>query len=122
MQVTELNSGEKAVHGLNGTVLTIEVKDQAVEIDLAAKQKDNKNVIDICLDREGNLVESIDKWHVANIIIPAASYSLVDTGEVDDEGNPVYEKVKDPLNTDNVKLDLWALPNFIKETNEGVMQ
>ena len=122
MKVNDINQGEKANYSINGTVLTIEVNDQSSDIDLEAKQEDEKRTIDICLDDNGNLVQEINNWYVANIHIPAASYSFIDTGEVDDQGNTVFDKVKDDLDTEDVGLDLWTLPNFITSTNEGVIE
>ena len=123
MQVNELNEGEKAQYSLDGKVLDIDVKDQGISLDLAQEQEDEEKTIDICLNKNGELVIGVDNWYIANITIPAAEYDFQDNGETDEQGNIVYEKVKKPLNTDNVVLDLWALPNFIKKTNqdEGVV-
>lgn len=122
MKVNDINQGEKANYSINGTVLTIEVNDQSLDIDLEVKQEDEKRTIDICLDDNGGVVQGINNWHVANVHIPAASYSFIDTGEVDDQGNTVFDKVKDDLDTEDVGLNLWALPNFITSTNEGVIE
>lgn len=115
MQVKDLNQGDKAVYSLNNSVLTIEVIDQSIELDLAAEQEEESKTIDVCLDKKGNLIKGIANWYVANITIPATTYILVDTGEVDEQGNTKYDQVKDELDLDKVKLDLWGLPNFIKE-------
>jgi hypothetical protein len=122
MKVNDINQGEKANYSINGNILTIEINDQSVNIDLESKQEDKKRTIDICLNENGELVQEINNWYVANIHIPAASYSFIDTGEVDDQGNTVFDKVKDDLNAEDVGLDLWALPNFITSTNEGVIE
>ena len=45
MKVNDINQGEKANYSINGTVLTIEVNDQSSDIDLEAKQEDEKSYI-----------------------------------------------------------------------------
>lgn len=115
MLVKDLNQGEKASYSLEGNLLTIKVNQQEINIDLASEQEDESKTIDICLDHQGKLVQGVVNWYVANISIPASTYTLVDTEEVDENEHPQYNKVKNQLNLQEVKLDLWALPNFIKE-------
>lgn len=118
MKVNELNEGEKAAYNLTENILKIEINGQSLEIDLAAEQKKEKRTIDICLNKKGEIVREVNNWYIANIHIPAIKYELQDTGEIDEQGNAVYEKVKKPLNTDEVIVDLWELPNFILNQNE----
>lgn len=118
MKINELNTGEKADYSLNGNFLVLSVLDKSIGLDLEVMQDDEKKTVDICTNKTGNLVEGIDKWYVANITIPAAEYEMQDTGEVDEDGEIVYEKVKKPFNVDNVVLDLWALPNYILKQNQ----
>lgn len=78
---------------LNGSVLTIDGQDY----DLASLQQDAENIINI-RDRGRFL---------ANIVIPPKSYSEVDTGETDEDGNAIYEKQAEPLNIARVRLVVW---------------
>jgi hypothetical protein len=118
MIINELNTGEKADYSLNGNFLVLSVFDKSIGLDLEIMQADEKKTFDICTNQTGNLVEGIDKWYVANITIPAAEYEMQGTGEVDEDGKTVYEKVKKPFNVDEVVLDLWALPNYILKQNQ----
>jgi hypothetical protein len=118
MIINELNTGEKADYSLNGNFLVLSVLDKSIGLDLEVMQDDEKKTVDIYTNKTGNLVEGIDKWYVANITIPAAEYEMQGTGEVDEDGKTVYEKVKKPFNVDEVVLDLWALPNYILKQNQ----
>jgi hypothetical protein len=118
MIINDLNTGEKADYSLNGNFLVLSFFDKSIGLDLEVMQEDEKKTVDICTNQTGNLIEGIDKWAVANITIPAAEYELQDTGEVDEDGETVYEKVKKPFNLDEVVLDLWSLPNYILKQNQ----
>lgn len=118
MVINELNTGEKADYSLSGNFLVLSILDKSIGLDLEVMQENEKKTVDICTNKTGNLVEGIDKWYVANVTIPAAEYETQDTGEVDEDGETVYEKVKKPFNVDDVVLDLWALPNYILKQNK----
>lgn len=118
MKVQEINEGTKAEYSLNGTVLAVAVGSQSINIDLAAAQSDTQQVVDICLDGDLNLQAKVEKWYVANIIIPPQKTHLVDSGQVDEENNPVLVPETLPIDLDEVSLILWALP---VTTNEGGM-
>ena len=95
MIVEKMNDGEYITYSLNGAVLTLD----GVEYNLEALQKDEQNIIDV----------KVDDRFVANIIIPPAKYEEVDSGNVDDNNEAIYEKVKLPLDVEAVKLNLWAI-------------
>jgi hypothetical protein len=48
-------------------------------------------------------------------VIPPATYTDVETGESGEDGSPVIERRLDPLKTDLVTLNLWALPTTATE-------
>ena len=80
---------------LSGTVLTIGEH----KLDLETLRADTEVVIDL-KDDAGNFM--------ANVIIPPNEYELIDTGETDEQGTPVYEQKLKPLNLDKVRLILWT--------------
>jgi len=93
--VEKINNGEYVAYSLSGTVLTLD----SVEYNLEALQEDEQNIMDV----------KVDDRFVANIIIPPAKYEEVDSGNVDDNNETIYEKVKLPLDVEAVKLNLWAI-------------
>lgn len=117
MIVQDVNTGEKADYVLDGTNLLVEVPEiGSLDIDLAQKQRETSRTINISLDRNfERLAEGVGAWYIANIKIPGIEYEVVDTGEVDEDGNPVMEKNRLPLDTSKVELHLWGFPETLSE-------
>lgn len=118
MKVQEINEGTKAEYSLTGTMLTVTVGSQSVEIDLTAAQSDSQQVVDVSLGEDRQLQLGVAKWYVANAIIPPEKMHLVDSGQVDENGDPVLIPEALPLDADEVSLVLWALP-ALTVNNEG---
>lgn len=127
MIITNANSGPKASYSLSGNKLTI---GDSVTIDLQEKQRTTEVVVDICLDRNLEVMrEGLSAWHVANVIIPAKRYSFQPSGERDEDDNEIMEEVELPVDPSQVELRLWGLPpqyfeNIEQEDeeNEGVIE
>lgn len=81
-------------------------------IDVAASQQDHAITIDLSLDEQGNVVEGRGAgWYVANVTLPAAEYQEVESGETDPEtGEPIMTRERQPVNLNQVVVNLWALP------------
>lgn len=105
MIVEKVNNGEYITYSLNGTVLVIDDK----EYDLERLQNDEQNIIDV----------KVDDRFVANIIIPPAQYNEVASGETDDGGDILYSRVKVALDTEAVKLNLWAIQKNENQNMQG---
>jgi len=120
MIVTHVNTGPKASYSLHGTELTISVPNiGSITVDLQAKQEQVQKVIDISLDHSfTRLVEGVGSWYVATIEIPPIATELFDTGDVDENGNPVMAQRELPLDTSKVKVHLWGLPENISNPKE----
>ena len=117
MKVSEINAGKKADWTLDGTNLTITIgEDQAITTDLAAAQKDTEQIVTVFLDGQANLHVETGQWYVASIIIPAKKTHMIESEELDEQGDPQIIKETLPLDPDDVSLVLWALhPIAIKE-------
>ncbi len=118
MIVEEVSAGQKAVHEVVTNVndepeLIVSINDQSVTVNLAEKEQDVEALVDISLGEGGTLIEGIGKWYVATVIIPPRTYHLVDTGEVNDNGEPIMVPEADPVNPDNARLCLWGLPETV---------
>lgn len=107
----ELNLIEK----MPGTFITPTPEGQSVwfgdeKIDLVSLQRDHFRRVRVTMDRDGKLAldPAEDYWLLAEIDIPAAVYADRTTGETDLEGNPVYERVREPIGA--VEVTLWPLP------------
>ena len=100
MIIIEKNAGEKIPYEVNGKKITF---DDDLTINLAKRQKDDPEHIDVCFDRDGELVigTAAGRAYVAEIDIPAREYTTPE-GE-DEQPEPV------PLDMDTVTLSLWAI-------------
>lgn len=118
MRTEEMNQGEKIPYIINENEKSI-IFDEQVTVNLEDEQESSEKVVDIGLDRNSDLIKGKGKWYVANLVIPGEKFKLVDTGEVDEEGNKVLKKVKKELNLDDVELALWSLPDSYNNKNIG---
>lgn len=107
MIIEDKNIGQKINHTESGNVLTF---DDTISVNVSKYQRDTQNTIDVCIDENLQLTTGLGKWYAANVIIPPKKYDMVGSGEVDENNNPIYNRVAEPLNMDEVTLILWALP------------
>lgn len=122
MIVTNVNEGTKADYSLDGSNLTISVpRVGELTLDLQAKQTSVRQNIDVSLDRGFlQLAAGIGSWYVATIEIPPVATELYETGATDEDGNPVMASRELPLDTSQVKLHLWGLPENIFDVTEAI--
>lgn len=117
MIITHVSDGVKSKYRLRGTELTV----GEVTIDLAERQGSVGRVVDICLDQQlKTMREGLGAWYVATIIIPAKQQELVPSGEKDEEGYDIMVERDRPLDTNQVELRLWGLPEGYGEKVETV--
>ena len=100
MIVINKNAGPKISYEVSGTKITY---DDDLTLNLAKRQKDDPEHIDVCFDRDGELVigAAAGRAYDAEIDIPAREY----TDPEDEESTP--EPL--PLDMDTVTLTLWAI-------------
>ena len=100
MKVIQKNEGPKIDYEINGAKITF---DDDLTINLAKRQDDFDVHIDVCYDRDGNLVigTAAGRAYVAEIDIPAREYTKPETEE--EQPEPV------PLDMEKVTLSLWAI-------------
>lgn len=117
--ITEISKGPKATYSVSGTKLTV----GTVTIDLQERQRSVQQVIDICLDNQlQTMREGLGAWYVATIVIPPIQRELYDTGEVDENGNPIMAERELPLDMSKVELRLWGLPQGYGEGQQEETQ
>lgn len=106
MRIKYKNSGRYVEYSLEGSVLTLGGE---LHLDLAALQRPYPQTIVISADRDGKLTLGAAWRYVAEIELPAAEFSVEETGVADDVGFPVLRKAWAEFSTENVELTLWAL-------------
>lgn len=98
MIIIEKNPGEKIPYEEIGKKICF---DDDLTINLAKRQGDDPVHIDVCYDRDRELVigTAAGRAYVAEIDIPARTYHEGDEGE----------SIPDELDMDTVTLSLWAI-------------
>lgn len=104
MQIIEQNEGAKIGYTVEGARITFGGK---LTVDLEAEQEDVQKIVDVSLDKDGNLIRGVGEWYVANIVIPLREYEIIEN----ENGEETITTL--PVNMDKVVLILWALPNNI---------
>ena len=109
MIIVEKNEGPKISYVEKGTKITF---DDELMLNLAKYERDEDNHIDVCRDKCGNLVSGVipgtAEHYVAQIDIPARSYTYEDNG-VDEDGRHQQKQVAVPLDMKRVTLTLWSM-------------
>lgn len=77
-------------------------------VNLDNKRRDSENIVDI----------KENQTFIANIVIPPNTYTEVDSGEVDEDGSAIINKVLDPINKGRIKVILW--PQYIYNNNNEI--
>ena len=103
MQIKEIQPAPHIEYDLTGNTLTI----GGLAVNLASAQGDTEQIIDICRNVAGSLICGMGDAYVASILIPPAKYHTEITDETDANGSAIYEQIKEPLDTNAVKLLLW---------------
>lgn len=90
--------------GVRGTLVRVGNR----EFETADLQAQSAVIVDI-RKSGGQIVEGGEGFQVAAIEIPPIRTEEVDTGEVDEDGNPVIERRQIPLGPDLVAVTLWTI-------------
>lgn len=107
MKVCYKNSGSYAKYALEGSVLSF--GDGELRLDLALLQRPYPQRLIVSADENGRPVLGAAWRYVAEVELPAAEFSVEETGVADDVGFPVLRKVRAEFSAENVVLTLWAL-------------
>lgn len=106
VKVIEKNTGKKIQWEQDGYYLSFD--DGALAIKATKYQLDNENTVDICRNKQGNLVIGVPEngRYVAQVTIPAATYTTETTGEGEEA---TQTRTKDDLDMGDVTLTLWSI-------------
>lgn len=111
IKVVEVNEGAKIPYEVSATKITFG-EDEELTVNCKSRERDNEVTLDICKDTEGGLTVGVNttaREYVAQVTIPAREYEEVDTGEKDENDNPIIERRALPFDMTKCTLSLWAL-------------
>lgn len=108
--VVEKNKGEKITYEVSGSKIFF--GDDELMVNLKTRERDEEVTLDICKDTQDGLTVGVNteaREYVAQVTIPAREYEIVDTGQEDEDGNPIMERRALPFDMKKCTLTLWAL-------------
>ncbi len=105
MKIEYKNKGKYIEWTLDGDELLL---DNTLLLSLSSFRGGSDVTLDVFADENGCPTLSFTDWYLAQIIIPAQTYTIRETGEADAMGFRQIEKLADALDTDTVTLILWA--------------
>ena len=108
--VVEKNAGEKIAYEVSGTKIIF--GDDELMVNLKSRERDEEVTLDICKDTQDGLTVGVNteaREYVAQVTSPAREDEIVDTGEQDEDGNPIMEHTALPFDMKKCTLTLWAL-------------
>ena len=108
--VAEKNEGEKIPYEVSGTKIIF--GDDELMVNCKSRERDYAVTLDVCKDTADGLTVGVNteaREYVAQVTIPARQYEEVDTGEEDEDGKPIKERVPLPFDMKKCTLTLWAL-------------
>ena len=110
MKIKQMNSGNYIPYTVTGTTVVIGSNPE-ITVDMAVKQSDSWETVDISHDAQGNLIEGVGVKYVANVQIPPKRYQLVDSTETRPDLTTYVTKKKQaiPLNPAECILRLWSI-------------
>lgn len=103
MRIKTMGAGPHPDISIVGNTVTINEH----SIDCESRQGDSAQIIDI-RQQGGQVNEGGSGHQLASIHIPACQYEEVDTGETDDESNPIIAREKLAFNSNKVLVTLWT--------------
>ncbi len=105
MNIVSMNEGTKIDYELSGAKLSL--CDDTITLNLAKYQKSYEVTKDIMVDSEGDITTGEGLYYIAQIVIPAFTYTEATT--TDEDGEEVTTRTIDALNTDDVTLKLFSI-------------
>lgn len=108
--VIEKNEGEKIAYEVSGTKIIF--GEDELMVNIKSRERDEEVTLDICKDTQDGLTVGVNteaREYVAQVTIPAREYEIVDTGEQDEDGNPIKERRALDFDMKKCTLTLWAL-------------
>ena len=105
MKIVEKNEGTKIPYSLADSKLTL---NDELTLDLSKYERDFSVHLDVCRNAYGMLTMGLSNNYVAQIDIPARSYTLQDNGV---DANGIKQQIKVPVafSPDNATLTLWEV-------------
>ena len=97
MKIVDLSQNTLAQAEINGNMVKMLYKGKELELNISEIQEEFVKTVDVVEDDSGwGIGQTGEKntKYIASIVIPAKEYEMKNTGDVDQEDNPVFEKIQ----------------------------
>lgn len=108
--VVEKNEGEKIAYDVSTTKIIF--GDDDLMVNIKNRERDEEVTLDICKDTQDGLTVGVNteaREYVAQVIIPARGYEIVDTGEKDEDGKTITKREPVPFDMKKCTLDIMGV-------------
>lgn len=105
MRMQTRGAGPHADVSVSGSEVTV----GEVTVNCESRQDESAVMIDLRQDKSGPVTEGGSGRQVASVYIPPRHYHEVETGEADEDDNPVMSREAVPLDPDQVLVTLWTI-------------
>lgn len=110
INVVEKTPGRHLAYAVTKDKITF--GDDELTVKLSAKERDEEVTLDICLDKDEGIIMGTGgsaRNYAAQVVIPARRYEDQDSGERNEEGEPIMVPVPLPFEMERCTLILWGL-------------
>ena len=109
IKVVEKTPGKHIEYTVKGEKITF--GDEELTVKLSAKERDEKVVVDICMDKDKGIMMGTGgaaRSYAAQVEIPPRRYEEQDSGQKDENGRNIMVPVPLPFDMSRCTLILWG--------------
>lgn len=112
INVVEKTPGQHLGYSVTTERITFTYGEDELTVKVSAKERDEENTIDICLDDDGGLINGVaekSRRYAAQVVIPARRYVDQESDQKGENGETVMIPVAVPFDMTLCTLILWGM-------------
>lgn len=112
IKVVEKTPGIHLGYSVTNERITFTFGEDELTVKVSAKERDEENMIDICLDADGGLINGVaekSRKYAAQVVIPPRRYVEQESEQHNEDGETVMVPVPVPFDMALCTLILWGM-------------
>lgn len=112
INVVEKTPGTHLGFSVTKERITFTYGEDELTIKVSAKERDEENTVDICLDADGGLINGVaekSRKYAAQVVIPPRRYTEQESDQKNEEGETMMVQVPVPFEMELCTLILWGM-------------
>ncbi len=112
IKVVEKTPGIHLGYSVTSERITFTFGEDELTVKVSAKERDEENMIDICLDADGGLINGVaekSRKYAAQVVIPPRRYVEQESEQHNEDGETVMVPVPVPFDMALCTLILWGM-------------